>query len=91
MVNQVLHLLFIFVILGKSWKKDPLEKFGKPLLGPRGPKGQHSAPRGGPPRSWTNDELTKALENVWNKRMTTSQASRMYGIPYNSLLMFEMV
>ena len=78
----------IFVILGKSWKKDPLEKFGKPLLGPRGPKGQHSAPRGGPPRSWTNDELTKALENVWNKRMTTSQASRMYGIPYNSLLMY---
>ena len=86
-VNQVLHL-YIFVILGKGWKKDPLEKFGKPLLGPRGPKGQHSAPRGGPPRSWTNDELTKALENVWNKRMTTSQASRMYGIPYNSLLMY---
>jgi len=56
--------------------------------GPRGPKGQHSAPRGGPPRSWTNDELTKALENVWNKRMTTSQASRVYGIPYNSLLMY---
>ena len=55
---------------------------------PRGPKGQHSAPRGGPPRSWTNDELTKALENVWNKRMTTSQASRIYGIPYNSLLMY---
>ena len=65
-----------------------MDKFGKPLLGPRGPKGQHSAPRGGPPRSWTNDELTKALENVWNKRMTTSQASRMYGIPYNSLLMY---
>ena len=56
--------------------------------GSRGPKGQHSAPRGGPPRSWTNDELTKALENVWNKRMTTSQASRVYGIPYNSLLMY---
>ena len=51
-------------------------------------KGQHSAPRGGPPRSWTNDELTKALENVWNRRMTTSQASRVYGIPYNSLLMY---
>ena len=66
-----------------------MDKFGKPgMLGPRGPKGQHSAPRGGPPRSWTNDELTKALENVWNKRMTTSQASRMYGIPYNSLLMY---
>ena len=54
----------------------------------RGPKGQHSAPRGGPPRSWTNDDLTKALENVWNKRMTTSQASRVFGIPYNSLLMY---
>ena len=54
----------------------------------RGAKGQHSAPRGGPPRSWTNDELTKALENVWNRRMTTSQASRVYGIPYNSLLMY---
>lgn len=54
----------------------------------RGSKGQHSAPRGGPPRSWTNDDLTKALENVWNKRMTTSQASRVFGIPYNSLLMY---
>ncbi len=54
----------------------------------RGAKGQHSAPRGGPPRSWTNDDLTKALENVWNKRMTTSQASRMFSIPYNSLLMY---
>ena len=54
----------------------------------RGPKGQHSAPRGGPPRSWTNDELTKALKNVWNRQMTTSQASRIYGIPYNSLLMY---
>jgi hypothetical protein len=54
----------------------------------RSAKGQHSAPRGGPPRSWTNDELTKALENVWNRRMTTSQASRVYGIPYNSLLMY---
>ena len=56
--------------------------------GSRGPKGQHSAPRGGPPRSWTNDDLTKALENVWNKRMTTSQASRVFAIPYNSLLMY---
>jgi hypothetical protein len=54
----------------------------------RSAKGQHSAPRGGPPRSWTNDDLTKALENVWNKRMTTSQASRVFGIPYNSLLMY---
>ena len=57
------------------------------ILG-RSSKGQHSAPRGGPPRSWTNDDLTKALENVWNKRMTTSQASRVFGIPYNSLLMY---
>ena len=35
-------------------------------------------PRGGPPRSWTNDDLTKALENVWSKRMTTSQANRVF-------------
>lgn len=52
------------------------------------PKGQHSAPRGGPPRSWTNAELTDALQHVWNKKMTTSQASRVFGIPYNSLLMY---
>lgn len=52
------------------------------------PKGQHSAPRGGPPRSWTNDELTEALQQVWHKKMTTSQASRIFGIPYNSLLMY---
>ncbi|XP_017772811.1 PREDICTED: protein jim lovell [Nicrophorus vespilloides] len=52
------------------------------------PKGQHSAPRGGPPRSWTNGELTEALQHVWNKKMTTSQASRIFGIPYNSLLMY---
>ena len=52
------------------------------------PKGQHSAPRGGPPRSWTNADLTEALTMVWNKTMTTSQASRVYGIPYNSLLMY---
>lgn len=52
------------------------------------PKGQHSAPRGGPPRSWTNAELTEALQQVWNKKMTTSQASRIFGIPYNSLLMY---
>ena len=57
------------------------------ISGPRA-TGQHSAPRGGPPRSWTNDDLTKALEMVWNKRMTTSQASRVFGIPYNSLLMY---
>ncbi|XP_022130364.2 protein jim lovell isoform X1 [Pieris rapae] len=54
----------------------------------RRPKGQHSAPRGGPPRSWTNAELTEALQHVWNKKMTTSQASRIFGIPYNSLLMY---
>jgi len=52
------------------------------------PKGQHSAPRGGPPRSWTNTELTQALQHVWEKKLTTSQASRMFGIPYNSLLMY---
>lgn len=52
------------------------------------PKGQHSAPRGGPPRSWTNNELTLALQHVWEKKLTTSQASRMFGIPYNSLLMY---
>lgn len=54
----------------------------------RSSKGQHSAPRGGPPRSWTNDNLIKALENIWNKRMTTSQASKVFRIPYNSLLMY---
>lgn len=54
----------------------------------RRPKGQYSSVRGGPPRSWTNAELTEALQHVWNKRMTTSQASRIFGIPYNSLLMY---
>ena len=51
-------------------------------------KGQHSAPRGGPPRAWTNGDLTEALNHVWNRKMTTSQASRVFGIPYNSLLMY---
>ena len=51
-------------------------------------KGQHSAPRGGPPRAWTNADLTEALHHVWNRKMTTSQASRVFGIPYNSLLMY---
>ena len=51
-------------------------------------KGQHSAPRGGPPRAWTNGDLTDALNHVWNRKMTTSQASRVFGIPYNSLLMY---
>lgn len=59
-----------------------------PLFTVPRPKGQHSAPRGGPPRSWTNAELTEALQHVWNKKMTTSQASRIFGIPYNSLLMY---
>ncbi|CAG7721182.1 unnamed protein product [Allacma fusca] len=51
-------------------------------------RAQHSAPRGGPPRAWSNADLTEALHNVWNKKMTTSQASRIFGIPYNSLLMY---
>lgn len=62
------------------------QMFAKKKMGR--PKGQHSAPRGGPPRSWTNQELTEALSHVWNKKMTTSQASRIFGIPYNSLLMY---
>ncbi|KAK9885448.1 hypothetical protein WA026_010944 [Henosepilachna vigintioctopunctata] len=62
------------------------QMFSKKKMGR--PKGQHSAPRGGPPRSWTNAELTEALQHVWNKKMTTSQASRIFGIPYNSLLMY---
>jgi hypothetical protein len=36
-------------------------------------RAQHSAPRGGPPRAWSNADLTEALHNVWNKKMTTSQ------------------
>jgi len=36
-------------------------------------RAQHSAPRGGPPRAWSNQDLTEALHNVWNKKMTTSQ------------------
>ena len=52
------------------------------------PKDIHSAPSGGPARSWTNDQLTEALENVWNKRMTTSQASKTYNIPYSSLQVY---
>ena len=51
-------------------------------------KGQHSAPCGGPSRAWTNADLTEALHHVWNRKMTTSQASRVFGIPYNSLLMY---
>lgn len=68
---------------------SPKRKYSKRDVLPVGrPKGQHSAPRGGPPRSWTNAELTEALQHVWNKKMTTSQASRIFGIPYNSLLMY---
>ncbi|XP_059482310.1 protein jim lovell-like isoform X2 [Neocloeon triangulifer] len=68
----------------------PEPRHDNPLMNKRKfrPKGQHSAPRGGPPRSWTNAELTEALQHVWNKKMTTSQASRIFGIPYNSLLMY---
>ena len=47
-----------------------------------------SAPRGGPPRHWSNENLTEALRNVWSGRMKTAQASRVFGIPYNSLLMY---
>lgn len=82
------HLYRIFLLISKgffiftgSTKYDVVTTVGRP-------KGQHSAPRGGPPRSWTNAELTEALQHVWNKKMTTSQASRIFGIPYNSLLMY---
>lgn len=70
---------------------DPRNALDSPMFAKKKmgrPKGQHSAPRGGPPRSWTNAELTEALQHVWNKKMTTSQASRIFGIPYNSLLMY---
>jgi hypothetical protein len=40
-------------------------------------RAQHSAPRGGPPRAWSNSDLTEALHNVWNKKMTTSQVSEI--------------
>ncbi|CAG7716451.1 unnamed protein product [Allacma fusca] len=76
----------------------PFTSFGNPGHWPGLPLGpapifgrhraQHSAPRGGPPRAWSNADLTEALHNVWNKKMTTSQASRIFGIPYNSLLMY---
>ncbi|KAJ4433475.1 hypothetical protein ANN_15778 [Periplaneta americana] len=73
----------------KSVSETPAFLTGKMAVVSVGrPKGQHSAPRGGPPRSWTNAELTEALQHVWNKKMTTSQASRIFGIPYNSLLMY---
>uniref|UniRef100_A0A336KKS9 CSON012069 protein n=1 Tax=Culicoides sonorensis TaxID=179676 RepID=A0A336KKS9_CULSO len=49
---------------------------------------QHQSARGGPPRSWTNQDLMNALDDVWSKRMNTSQAARYHRIPYNSLLMY---
>lgn len=49
---------------------------------------QHQSARGGPPRSWTNQDLLNALDDVWSKRMNTSQAARYHRIPYNSLLMY---
>lgn len=96
---ETLHGLFGGASLGHHPSKKPKKHRGDGD-GPRRwsdharglpvgrPKGQHSAPRGGPPRSWTNAELTEALQHVWNKKMTTSQASRIFGIPYNSLLMY---
>lgn len=48
----------------------------------------HQSARGGPPRSWTNQDLLNALDDVWSKRMNTSQAARYHRIPYNSLLMY---
>lgn len=97
--SETLHGLFGGASLGHHPGKKPKKHRGDGD-GPRRwsdhgrglpvgrPKGQHSAPRGGPPRSWTNAELTEALQHVWNKKMTTSQASRIFGIPYNSLLMY---
>lgn len=49
---------------------------------------QHQSARGGPKRSWTNQDLMNALDDVWSKRMNTSQAARYHRIPYNSLLMY---
>ena len=57
------------------------------LAGGVGPP-MFSAPRGGPPRHWSNENLTEALRHVWSGRMKTAQASRVFGIPYNSLLMY---
>lgn len=44
--------------------------------------------RGRNARTWTNEDLKNALEAVHSSRMNTSQASKAYGIPYNSLLMY---
>ncbi|XP_060848592.1 LIM domain-containing protein A isoform X1 [Rhopalosiphum padi] len=75
-------------LIEPRFDNPPPSKKKKKMFPVGRPKGQHSAPRGGPPRSWTNAELTEALQHVWNKKMTTSQASRIFGIPYNSLLMY---
>lgn len=44
--------------------------------------------RGRNSRTWTNEDLKNALEAVKTKQMNTSQASKTFGIPYNSLLMY---
>jgi len=54
-----------------AWPGLPLGS--APIFGRH--RAQHSAPRGGPPRAWSNADLTEALHNVWNKKMTTSQVS----------------
>lgn len=38
----------------------------------------------GPPRAWSNSDLTEALHNVWNKKMTTSQVIRSYRVLFPS-------
>lgn len=56
---------------GQGWGLGPPPIFGRH-------RAQHSAPRGGPPRAWSNADLTEALHNVWNKKMTTSQVNLLY-------------
>ena len=56
---------------GQPWPGLPLGP--APIFGRH--RAQHSAPRGGPPRAWSNADLTEALHNVWNKKMTTSQVN----------------
>lgn len=55
----------------QAWPGLPLGP--APIFGRH--RAQHSAPRGGPPRAWSNSDLTEALHNVWNKKMTTSQVN----------------
>lgn len=43
---------------------------------------------GGRRRSWSNESLRKALENIWCKKMTVSVAARHFKIPYTSLSMY---